>query len=357
MTDPRVKKQAQILVTWSTAVRKGDVVRIVGDAAAKPLILEVYRQVLKREVEEIKVNVGFDELSEIYYQEATKRQIQKFPKLAFWEVKHCDVVISIHAPENTRNLTNVDPWKLSLRSKITKPLTDWIVEHTRWVVTLYPTPSLAQEAEMSLSEFEDFVWGAICKVDWQKLALRQKKLVRLLNRTKKVRIRAEETDLEMSILGRKAVSDEGKNNMPGGEVFTSVVEDSVEGKIAFSYPAIYKGREVEGVRLRFEKGKVVEAKARKGQKFLEETLQTDKGARYVGELGIGNNYQIKRFVKNILFDEKIGGTVHLALGRGYKETKSKNDSAIHWDMILDLRGGGELYFDEKLVQKNGIWRV
>jgi aminopeptidase len=163
--------------------------------------------------------------------------------------------------------------------------------------------------------------------------------------------------LRLSIKGRTAISAHGENNMPDGEIFTSVVENSVEGYIAYSYPAIYGGREVDGIKLWFKGGRVVKATAAKGQEFLEKTLDTDQGARFVGELGIGNNYQITRFVKSILFDEKIGGTIHLALGRGYKETGSKNESAIHWDMILDLRRGGELYLDEELIQKDGVWRV
>ena len=357
MTDRRIHKQAQILVDWSVEVKEGDVVRIVGGELAKPLILAVYRRVLQKKPKEVKVDVVFDEFKEIYYKEASRKQILQFPHLAFFEVKHSDVFIKIWAPGNTRNLTNVDPQKQTLRAKVTKPLTDWIVEHTRWVVTVYPTPALAQEADMSLAEFEDFLWKAICKVDWKELAKKQEKLVKLLNRTGEVRILAPGTDLRMSIRGRKAVSDRGKENLPGGEVFTSPLEESVEGFVSFTYPAIYRGREICGIKLVFEKGQVVEAKAEKGEEFLEKILETDRGARYVGELGIGNTYQIKRFVKNILFDEKIGGTVHLALGFGYKETGSRNNSAIHWDMILDLRKGGAIYFDGRLVQKDGTWQV
>jgi aminopeptidase len=355
MVDSRVKKHAKILVDYSTGVKKGDVVQILGSELAKPLILELYRQVLQKKPAEVKVHVGFEEMGEIYYKEASFSQLRQFPKLSMYEMEHTDAWIGIRAPQNTRDLTSVEPKKITLRSKTVKPISDWRVEKTRWVITAYPTLALAQEADMSLSEFEDFVFGSIIKVDWKKLAQQQEKLVKRLNRGKRVKILAPDTDLSLSIAGRTAMKGNGENNMPDGEVFTSVVEESVEGQISYSYPAIYGGREVEGIRLRFKKGKVVEALARKGEDFLHKMLDTDRGARFVGELGIGNNYQIKRFVKSILFDEKIGGTVHLALGKGYKETGSRNESAIHWDMILDLRREGELYLDEKLIQKNGVW--
>lgn len=357
MVDPRIKKHAKILVDYSTCAKKGDVVQIVGSELAKPLILETYRQVFRKKPREIKVHVGFDETGEIFYKEASTTQLRQFPQLSMNEMKHTDVWIGISAPQNTRDLTNIDPKKLTIRSQTVQPISDWRVEHTRWVITAYPTPALAQEADMSLFEFEDFLWGSIVGVEWGKLAKQQKKLVKLLNQGKKIRICAQDTNLTLSIAGRTTVSGNGRENMPDGEVFTSVVEDSVEGEISYSYPAIYGGREIDGIRLWFKKGKVVKATASKGQELLVKILDTDRGARHVGELGIGNNYQIKRFVKNILFDEKIGGTVHLALGKGFKETKSKNESAIHWDMILDLRDKGELYLDGKLVQKAGVWRV
>lgn len=356
MIDPRIKKHAKILVDWSTKVKKGDVVQISGSDLAKPLVLEIYRQVLKKKPAEIKVHIGFEEIGEIYYKEAKSSQLRQFPKLSMYEMKHTDVWIGVGAPQNTRDLTSIDPQKMVLRSKTVRPISDWTVEHTRWVITAYPTSALAQEADMSLSEFEDFLWDSINKVDWEKLAKDQKKIVKILNEGKHIKIRAPATNLALSIAGRTAVSAHGENNIPDGEVFTSVVEGSVEGHISYSFPAIYGGREVDGIKLWFKKGEVIKAIAKKGEEFLVKMLATDQGAKFVGELGIGNNYQIKRFVKSILFDEKIGGTVHLALGKGYKETGSKNKSVIHWDMILDLRHGGELYLDGNLIQKDGVWR-
>jgi len=201
------------------------------------------------------------------------------------------------------------------------------------------------------------VFDSINKVDWKKKYKEQEKIRRLLDMTDKVRIVGEKTDLTFSIKGRKAENASGTYNMPDGEVFTSVVEKSANGFITFTFPALYMDREFDQVRLEFKNGKVVKATAQKGERDLNTILDTDEGSRYIGEFGIGNNYKIKKFTKSILFDEKIGGTIHLALGNGYKETLSKNKSAIHWDMIKDLRNGGEVWLNDKLVQRNGKWMI
>jgi aminopeptidase len=221
---------------------------------------------------------------------------------------------------------------------------------------------------MSLSEYEEFVFNAINKVNWKEMHKKQEKLRKILDLTNYVRIIGLGTDLKLCIRGRKAVNSAGENNIPDGEVFTSVVEDSAAGYITYSFPAVYLGKEFHEVRLEFKDGKVVKANASKGEEDLNEILNMDAGARYIGELGIGNNYKITKFTKDILFDEKIGGSIHLALGNGYSETLSKNKSGLHWDMIKDLRkkpsknqptnvSGGELWFDDKLVQKNGRWLI
>jgi aminopeptidase len=210
---------------------------------------------------------------------------------------------------------------------------------------------------MPLSKFESFVYGAMDQ-DWDRIASEQQDLKALFDAGSEVVIKGEDTELRMSIAGRTCVNGDGRPNMPDGEVFTGPVENSVEGHVTFSYPAIYPafgGREVVGVHLWFEEGRVVKATADKGEDYLLTLLDLDSGSRHVGELGLGNNYKIDRFIKNILFDEKMGGTVHLALGRGFPETGSKNASALHWDMIKDLRVGGEIYLDGTLVQKDGQW--
>ena len=363
--DPRVSRLAKLLVNCIEA-KRGERAIIAADYAAKPLVKEVYKELLLAGASEIRVHYDFEdqwsaryysELNEVFYQYASDSQLTSFPKTALYEIKNSDVWVAIRATPNTRGLTNIDPVKISKRAKVVRPLIDWRVEKTRWIITNFPVESLAQEADMSLSDYEDFVYAGTIGIDWKKLHQEQEKLRKVVDRTQEVHIVGIDTDLTLNIGGRKAVNGSGGFNMPDGEVFTSVVEDSANGFISYTYPALYSGKEFHQVRLEFRKGKVVAATATKGEKDLNKILDIDPGGRYIGELGIGNNFKIDRFVKDILFDEKIGGTVHLALGKGYKETLSKNKSALHWDMIKDLRGGGELWFDGKLVQKNGKWLI
>ncbi len=357
MMDERIHKQAQIVVGYSTKVKAGEVVQIVGSELAKPLVLEVYREVLKRNPKEIITHIGLDEISEIYFAECQEEQLKAFPQLAFEQMKATDVWIGISAPRNTRSLSQAHPKKVAVRQQTIRPLLDHRVEHTRWVITDFPTEALAQEADMSLANYSDFVFSAIVDVNWKEIAKKQAHLAKIIEAGNVVRIVGEGTDLNLSIKGRKVIAANGECNMPDGEVFTSAVEDSAEGFIHYSYPVIYHGREVDDVRLWFKKGKVVKAQAQKGEDFLHHMLAMDAGAQFIGELGIGNNYQIDRFTKNILFDEKIGGSIHIALGRSYKETRGKNISALHWDMIKDLRAGGAVYLDGKCIQKNGKWLI
>jgi len=233
----------------------------------------------------------------------------------------------------------------------------------RWVGTLFPTNAYAQEADMSLSEFQDFVYGA-CHVDkadpsaeWRKVSLEQQRLVDWLKGKDQLRVQGPSVDLTLSIAGRTFINSDGKRNMPSGEIFTGPVEDSVNGWVRFSYPAIVAGREISGVELVFEEGKVVRASAEKNEEFLLSALESDEGARYLGEFAIGTNYGIDRFTKNILYDEKIGGTIHMALGSGYPETGSKNKSSIHWDMICDMRNGGKIFADGELIYDTGDFRI
>ena len=357
MTDSRTSKVAEILVDYSAKVKKGDRVAIRSDFSGLPLVTEIYRLCLKKGAREVRLHFGSYELDEIYAKNSTSGQRKAFPTLAMEEIKRIDCWFGIIATTNTRGLSGVDPKIFSETQKAYRPVSNWRVEKTRWALTLFPTHAQAQEADMSLSDYEDFVYQAITKVDWQKKYREQEKLRRLLDKTRTVRIVGEKTDLTLNIKGRKAENAAGKFNMPDGEVFTSVVENSAEGFITFSFPAIYLGREFHDVRLEFKKGRVVSATASKGERDLNKILDMDRGARRIGELGIGNNFKIGRFTKNILFDEKIGGSVHLALGKGYKETLSKNVSSLHWDMIKDLRTSGGLYFDGKLVQDRGVWKI
>ncbi|MEK7112427.1 MAG: aminopeptidase [Patescibacteria group bacterium] len=357
LTDPRVKKQAEVLVDYSLKVKKGERVIVVGDFEAKPLMLEIYKLLIKRGAGEVRLHFDSYEFTEAYFKNASDSQIQIFPRVLMEEIKKMDCYIRIGSESNTRGLSALDATKISKRARVIRPITDYRVENTRWVVTRFPTEAQAQEADMSLEDYQDFVFDAITKVDWKKKFKEQERLRKIIDLADTVRIVGAETDLRVRIKGRKAVNAYGSHNMPDGEVFTSVIEESSEGFISFTYPALYLGKEFHNIRLEFEKGKVVKATAEKGEKDLNKILDMDKGARFIGELGIGNNFKIKRFTKSILFDEKIGGSVHLALGKGYKETLSKNKSALHWDMICDLRQGGEVWFDNKLVQRNGKWLI
>lgn len=352
MSDPRVMKLADILINYSLKVKKGERVLINSSSElAKPLVLEVYKKILKAGGHPA-VNVAFEETANIFYSMAAKEQLLDFPKAKFFEAKGADCVVNIRAAVNKKALSNIDSKAISLRSKVLMPIQEEIVNKKRWVLCNFPTNALAQETDMSLEEYEDFLYGAT-NINWEKVKKEEMRLKKVLDKGKVIKITGKDTNLTISIKGRKAIPCYGERNMPDGEVFLSPVENSAEGQIYYDLPAIYQGKEVLGIRLRFKQGKVVDVAAEKNEKFLVAMLDTDKGARYLGEVGIGTNYSIRHFSKDILFDEKIGGTVHLAVGRSYKDAGGKNESAIHWDMIKDLRHGGAIHVDGKLIQKGG----
>ena len=363
MTDPRVEKLANVLVTYSVAVRPGDKVLVQGDALAEPLLRAVYVQVLQAGGHPLTLT-SLPGVDELFFQHASDEQLQHVPEPIKMIMETYDVRIAIRAAANTKALSGVNPSRMVMRSQATAELMKTFMQRSasgefRWVGTIFPTNAYAQDAEMSLSEYEDFVYGA-CMPDlddpvgyWQGFSAWQQKIVDWLKGKERVHVIGSETDLHLSIAGRVFINSDGKRNMPSGEVFTGPVEDSVEGHVYFSYPAIHQGREVTGIRLWFEDGRVVKATAKKNEEFLLQTLDTDEGARGVGEFAIGTNEGITRFTRQILFDEKIGGSFHMALGAGYPETGSKNESAIHWDMICDLRDGGEIWVDDELLYENG----
>ena len=353
MVDNRTVEVAKLLIDYSTRTRKGDRVLIRTDGSAKDLALEIYKQALLRGAQPW-IRPELPGARYIFYKHANEEQLGFVPDHDMVEIKNTDVFISLGAPSNVKELSSIDPSRISARMRALKPVSDWRVEKTRWVVFAYPTEAFAQEAEMSLTEFEDFAYNA-CLIDWSEVSKKLHVLKEKVDATDRVEIVSPDTQLDFSVKGRKGVAASGDKNMPDGEFFTSVVEDSVNGSIHFDVPAVWYGNVVEGITLTFKNGRVVDAKAAKNQAFLEKILSTDEGAKTIGEFGIGLNYGISKAVKLILFDEKIGGTIHFALGKGYKETLSKNDSAVHWDMIKDLRKGGEIRFDGKMVMKNGKW--
>lgn len=336
---------------------------IQGASNAAPLLSAIYKEVLKNGGYPF-MNVSLPGQEEILYRFASDDQLAFLPPPMLLAIETFDASISILSEENTRALSKIDPGRISLFRQGRRQYMDIFMKRAaegalKWVVALFPTNAYAQEAEMSLGDFEDFAYRA-CMPDeenpiqyWQNLSLWQERMCQWLAEKKRVRILAPGTDLSLSIENRRFINCDGHHNMPDGEIFTGPVEKSVEGFVTFSYPAIFEGREVSGIRLTFKEGRVVEAKAEKNEAFLERIISTDEGASYVGEFALGTNGGIGQFTREILFDEKIGGTFHLALGAGYPETGSVNRSAIHWDMIGDLRQGGEVWVDHTIINKDG----
>lgn len=367
MTDPRVEKMARVLVEYSLAVKAGDLVRIQGGAEGAPLLLALYEQILACGGYPW-TQIGLDGTDEIFYTKASEAQLDFIPKFVEGMVEEIQASISVWTETNTKRLSNVDPAKQARRARAMRPLSERFMERAakkelRWTGTLYPTHAFAQDAEMSLREFADFVFKA-CLVEeedpieaWKAISRSQKRLTDWLSPKKEIHVVGPDTDLRLKVGGRTWINCDGHENFPDGEIFTGPVEDSVTGQIRFTYPACIYGREVEDVRLEFKGGKVVRATAGKNEAFLLQMLDTDEGARYVGEFAFGANPGIQRFTKNTLFDEKIGGTIHLALGKGYPESGSKNTSAIHWDMVCDLRQGGEVRVDGTPFVKDGTFLV
>ncbi len=363
MSDPRVEKLADLLVNYSTAVKPGDKVVINGSCLAEPLIKQLYAKVLRAGGYPL-LMMSLPGIDEIFYRNASDDQLRFIHEPSKITTETYDVSITVMCSDNTRAMNHVDPEKMVKRSQAQHDLFVNFLERmavgkVRWVGVLYPTNAYAQDAEMSLHDYEDFVYRA-CMPDindpigyWKRFSQKQAKIVEWLKGKEKVHVTGPETDLTLSIAGRTFINCDGRENMPDGEVFTGPVEESVNGQVYFSYPAIYNAREVTGVRLWFENGKVVKASADKNEDFLLQTLDTDEGGRFVGEFAIGTNEGITQFTREILFDEKIGGSFHMALGAGFPETGSHNESAIHWDMICDLRQGGEIRVDDQLLYKDG----
>src|SRR3954454_9970437 len=364
MRDPRLEKLADVLVNYSTGVRPGQLVRITSPSVAAPLVAELYRRVVAAGGHPM-VRVSPDELSEIFLKNASDEQLKYVNPVSLFEVERIDASIGVWADENTKALTNVDPKRMGLSQAARKPLMEKFMQRAadgelKWCGTQFPTQASAQDAEMSLAEYEDFVFsaGLLNEPDpvaaWKKISERQQKLADFLNGKRDYHVvAANGTDVRMSVAGMRWINCDGHENFPDGEVFTGPVIDSVNGQISFSFPAVHHGRECDGVKLTFKNGKVVDASASKGQEFLFSMLDMDTGSGFLGECAIGTNYGITRYTRNTLFDEKIGGTVHFALGAGYPETGNKNESGLHWDMVVDRRQGGFVEIDGVKINVDG----
>lgn len=367
MPDPRISKLADVLVNYSNKVKKGDWAIVMGNIAAEPLIEEVVKHAVRAGAN-VNTMLSSETVTSAIIQEANQEQLEWISPYEDMALTKVDVLFSIRGGKNTRSLSGVDPEKSRIRGAARKDLMKVYHERSaskdlRWVIAQYPTFSGAQEADMGLHEFEDFIYRATFAdkddpvAEWQKIHDQQQHWVDWLEGKKQVEVRGKHAEITLSIEGRKFKNSDGENNMPSGEIFTSPIEDSANGWVEYTYPAISLGRQVQGIRLEFKDGKVINASAEQGEDYLHKMLEMDEGARYLGEFAIGTNYGIDRFTKSILFDEKIGGSFHMAIGSGFAELGGKNESALHWDMICDAREDTEILVDGELFYKDGQFQV
>lgn len=370
MIDPRINKWADTLANYSLELAPGEQVLIRADEAAIPLAREVYRAALKAGAHP-HVQILIDGLDEIYFTHASDAELDWVSPIKQFEMETIDAYCAIMAPNNTASLSSVDAGRQARAQKSGSAMRRALHERkdrpgARWVLTLYPTPAAAQNAGLSVGAYEEFVLGAMFLNEpdpaeaWRAFSRQQQKYVDALNGVQTLRLVARDTDITMSVAGRTWINSDGHRNFPSGEVFTGPVETSVNGYVRFSFPTAHLGREADDVCLWFEKGRVMRAEAARGQEFLDAMLATDDGARTLGEVALGNNYGVQRFSRNTLFDEKIGGTFHLALGNSYPETGGLNKSALHWDMVCDMRpeaGGGAVYADDVIIHQDGQWTI
>ncbi|HVB20959.1 MAG TPA: aminopeptidase [Ktedonobacteraceae bacterium] len=363
MRDIRIERWAHTLVHYSLYLKEGETIVISSTPLAAPLIEAVYSEVLRVGAYPV-VLLDLESLDEILLREGNEAQLTKTSPATLAALEQANARLHISASSNPRALNGVDPASIAQRRSAGYALSQKLRQREsagafRWSGTLYPTSGFAQDAGMSLSEFEAFVFDVCFLNDpdpiarWKELAAKQQRLVDWLVGRKRVHVKGNGTDLTLSIEDRIFINSDGKRNFPGGEFFTGPVENSANGVIRFDIPTSYGGRTVEGVRLVFKEGKVVEASAQQGQAFLDQMLALDEGARYLGEFAFGNNSRVDRSTKNVLFDEKMGGTIHMALGASYPETGGLNQSALHWDMVCDLRTTGEVWIDDTLFLKDG----
>ncbi len=365
MPDPRITKLAKVMVHYSLQIKPGQLVYVQTSPAAHELNLAFYEEAIKTGAHVTFAIDGafYPGAQEIFLKYANNKQLDFVSPVRKLFVEKYDARMVIEADTNTRELAGVDTRRIARLRKANAPLFSKMMSRIEkkqmtWCLTVYPTDAMAQEANMSLNDYREFVYeaGMLNAADpvsrWKAEAVKQKKLVRWLKGRNAVELKGSNIDLTLSIKNRTFIPCAGDQNFPDGEVFTSPVENSANGWVRFKYPAIFDGQEIEDIELWFENGKVVKEKARRNQELLTSQLNSDGGARYLGEWGIGTNYNIKRFTKNMLFDEKLGGTIHLALGLGFEEAGGKNKSGLHWDMLCDM-ADSEVHVDGALFYKNG----
>jgi aminopeptidase len=355
--DPRDEQYARLLVETCIDVQPGWQVLVIANVLARPLFEEVTRVIAERGAY-VLPRVGFGSFAAptSWIKNASDELLSSPAPLEENVSLNADAMVAIIAPENTRDSSDIEPQRIQLLQKGSHRIQErWISGDVPWVGCQYPTPALAQEAGMTLEQFAEFLYGAVL-LDWDAERERMRAIKEMFDAADEVRIVGEGTDLRVGLAGREGKIDAAGANIPGGEVFYSPVEDSAEGEIVFSeFPAVLSGREMTNIRFRFEGGRIVDLGAATNEEFLIETLDVDEGARRLGELGIGCNPGITRYMKNTLFDEKINGTVHLAVGRGFPDLGGSNVSAIHWDIVKDVRQNGRIELDGKVVQEHGQW--
>ena len=378
MRDQRLDKLADVLVNYSVKVQPGQLVRIRGDEVGSKLLEAIYEAVLKAGAHPV-LRMSSEACADIFLQDASEAQLQYVDPLAVKEAEEIDVSISLWAEVNTKAGTRVDAARSGLVSAARKPVFETFMKRAaaaefpeqypgvkplKWVGTLFPTQASAQDAERSLREYEDFVFKAGYldhddpAAQWMKIREQQQRVVDYLNGKSLLHFQTPTgTDLKVNVDGMTWINCAGESNFPDGEVFTGPnlehADGGVNGVVRYSFPAVHNGREVHDIELTFEQGRVVDAKASKGLDFLEAMLDQDEGARSLGEIAIGTNYQVTEYTKNTLFDEKIGGTFHAAVGAGYPETGNSNQSGLHWDMVCDLRTGGTITVDGEVISRDG----
>ncbi len=361
-----LKKYASLLVYYCLEIKPGEKVYISSTTLAEPLVREVYREAIQAGAH-VECHLAFREQHRLFMAHANDSQLAQPPAFLPGVMDSFDAFLVIRAPFNLREDQSIAPARAKIRNKALTPMNEVYSDRTanrslRRCLCQYPTDAAAQEAGMSLDEYAHFVYNACYlfsedpQAEWLKVRNTQQHIVDYLNQTSEIRYQNKNSDITFSVKGRTWINSDGRTNMPSGEVYTGPVEDSVEGTIAFSYPTLFMGRDVEGVKLTVEGGRVVHWEAERGRDLLDAILDMD-GARYFGEVAIGTNYQIQRTTKNILFDEKIGGSVHMALGQSYKQTGGKNQSPIHWDLITDMTKGGRIYADGKLIYQDGKFLI
>ncbi len=365
--DHRLTKLADILVNYSVEVQPGEWIVVNANHIAAPLVEEITRAIIQAGGNP-SILLSADEITEINFRHSSDDQLKWISPISRLIYEKADATIGLISSTNTRSLSGIDPKKQAIAGGARRELTQLFMKRSaagelKWVGSQFPCQSYAQEADMSLDEYEDFVYAATFAdqddpvAHWTKFHDRQEKLINWLKGKDKVHVQGPNIDLALSIKGRTFINADGKKNMPDGEIFTGPVEDSVNGWVRFTYPALRGGMEVDGVEFQFYGGKVTKSSAQKNNDYLQTQLDTDAGARFLGEFAIGTNYGITKFTKNILFDEKIGGTLHMAVGAGYPETGSKNESAVHWDFICDMRDNSEMTVDGELFYKNGEFMI